>query len=161
MRLCDAEILIVLHQHHHHHQSVLPEGRSLTAKAGTKVAVLCKGRSSTANSGTKAVVLLRMDRCGTFPLLSASHSLFSIWTDLKRSKKIPGAAAWKWREWIWLSGPSELRRNSPHGLNISSIRYLTRSQIRKSQSPFVPILVQSVKKINSWMCQKVSYKWLC
>ena len=29
-----------------------------------------------------------MNRCGSFPLLSAPHSLFSFWTDLKRSEKI-------------------------------------------------------------------------
>ena len=34
---------------------------------------------------------LGFNRCGSFPLLSAPHSLFSIWTDLKRSEKIPGA----------------------------------------------------------------------
>ena len=30
-----------------------------------------------------------LNRCGSFPLLSAPHSLFNIWTDLKRSKKYP------------------------------------------------------------------------
>ena len=74
----------------HHHQSILPKGRSFTANAGTKFAVLSKGRSSTANSGTKVAVLLGINRCGGFPLLSALHSLFSFWTDLKRSEKIPG-----------------------------------------------------------------------
>ena len=53
-----------------------------------------------------------MNRCGSFPLLSASYSLFSIWTDLKRSEEIPGAPTWRWGEWIWLTGPSGLRRNS-------------------------------------------------
>ena len=100
--------------------NILPKGRSFTAKSGTKVAGLFKGRSSTANSGTYAAVLLRMDRCSSFPLLS--HSLFSIWTDLKRSEKIPGASTWMWREWIWLTGPSGHHWNSPQGLNIGSIR---------------------------------------
>ena len=45
-----------------------------------------------------------MNRCGIFPLLSAPHSLFSIWTNLKRSEKIPGAPT-RWGEWIWLLGP--------------------------------------------------------
>ena len=31
-------------------------------------------------------VLLGLNRCGSFPLLSAPHSLFSIWTNLKRSQ---------------------------------------------------------------------------
>ena len=81
-----------------------------------------EGRSSTANSGTKVAVLPGMNRCGSFPLLSAPRSLFSIWTDLKTSEKIPGAPTWRWWEWIWLTGPSGLHRNSPQGLNISSIR---------------------------------------
>ena len=116
------------HNHHnhnhnrHHHQSILAKGRSFTANLGTKVAVLLKGRSSTANSGTQTAVLLGMDSCASFPLLSAPHSLFSIWTDVKRSEKIPRAAAWRWGEWIWLIGSSRLYRNSPQGLNISSIR---------------------------------------
>ena len=67
--------------------SVLPKGRSFTAISGTKAAVLPKGRSSTANSGTKVAVLLGMNRCGSFPLLFAPYSLFSIWTDLKRSQE--------------------------------------------------------------------------
>ena len=86
--------------HHHHHQGVLPKSRSFTA-----------------NSGTKAAVLLRMNRCGSFLFLSAPHSLFSIWTDLKRSERIPGAATWSWGEWTWLTGTYGLQRNSPQGLN--------------------------------------------
>ena len=41
------------------------------------------------------------------------HSLFSIWTDLTRSEKIPGAPACRWEEWIWLTEPSRLHWNSP------------------------------------------------
>ena len=111
----------VLH-HHHHHQCVLPKGRSFTANSDTKAAVLPKGRSSTPNSGTKLAVVLGMNRCGSFPLFSAPHSLFSTWINLKRSGKIPGTPAWKWGEWIWLIGPSGLHRNSLQGLNISSIK---------------------------------------
>ena len=96
-------------------------GRSFTANSGTKAAVLPKNSSSTANSGTVVAVLLGMNRCSSFPLLSAPHSLFSIWTELKISKKIPGAPTWGWGEWIWLTGPSIARGNSPQRLNISSI----------------------------------------
>ena len=104
-----------------HHQSVLPKGRSFTANAGTKVAILSKGRSSTVNSGTKITVLIEINGCGSFPLLPAPHSLFSIWTYFRRSEKIPGAPTWRWGEWIWLTGPSGFHRNSPQGLNICSI----------------------------------------
>ena len=48
-------------------------------------------------------------RCFSHP------TLFSIWTDLKRSEKISGAPTRRWEEWIWLTGPSRLYRNSPHG----------------------------------------------
>ena len=68
--------------------AVLHKGRFSTANPETKVAVLLKGRFSTANSGTQAAVLLGMDRCGSFPLLSTPHSLFSILTDLQRSEMI-------------------------------------------------------------------------
>ena len=37
--------------------------------------------SSTAYSVTKVAVLLGLDRCCSFPLLSAPHSLFGIWKD--------------------------------------------------------------------------------
>ena len=57
--------------HLHHHLSVLPKGRSFTAKAGTNIAVLSKGRSSIANAETKVAVLLETNRCGSFPLLFA------------------------------------------------------------------------------------------
>ena len=67
----------------------------------------------------QAAVLSMMNRCGNFPLLSAPHSLFSIWIDLKRSETISGAPMWRWGEWIWLTGPSGLHRNSLQGLNIS------------------------------------------
>ena len=63
-----------------------------------------------------------MNRCGSFSLLSTPHSLFSIWTNLKRSEMIPGAPTRRWGEWIWLTGPSGLHRNSLQGLNIRSIR---------------------------------------
>ena len=109
--------------------SVLPKGRYFTANAGSKVAVTSEGRSSTGNSGSKVAVLLGINRCGSLALLSTPYSLFSIWTDLKRSEKTPGAPTWRWREWIWLTGPSGLHRNSPQWLNISSIRVLTSSEI--------------------------------
>ena len=103
----------------------------------------CRSRSSTANSGTKAAVLPGMNRCGSFPLLIVPHSLFSIWTDLKRSEKLPGAPTWRWGEWIWLTGPSGLHWNSPQGLNISSRRVF--DQIRDSEIPI------TVRPPNTWI----------
>ena len=115
IKFCGLIIIIII-------MSVLLKGRSFTASAGTKAAVLPKNRSSTANSRTKVAVLQGMNRCGRFPLLSALHSLFSIWTDFKRSEKIPGAPTWRRGELIWLTGSSGLHRNSPQGLYICSIR---------------------------------------
>ena len=72
-------------------------------------------------------------RCGSFPLLSAPHSLFRIWTGLRRYEKIQGAPMWRWGDWIWLTGPSRLNLNSPQGLNINSIRVF--DQIRDPEIP--------------------------
>ena len=55
--------------------------------SGTKAAILAKDRSSTANSGTQAAVLLGMDRCSSFPFLSAptissaSQQTLKVWKD--------------------------------------------------------------------------------
>ena len=72
-----------------------------------------------------------LNRCDTFPLFSAPNSLFGIWTDLKRSEKILGASTWRRGEWIWPTVLSGLNRNSPQGLNVSSIKVF--DQIRESQ----------------------------
>ena len=58
-------------RHHDQHKCVLPKSRSFTADPGTKAAVLPKGRPSVANAGTMVAVLLVMNKCGSFPLLSA------------------------------------------------------------------------------------------
>ena len=112
---------------------------SFTANSVTKAAVLPEGRSSTLNSGTKVSILLGMNRCNSFPLLSAPYSLFSIWKDFKWSEKILGAPMWKWGEWILLTGSSELDRNSPEGLNISSIRVFDQIRDQEIQAHFAPI----------------------
>ena len=110
-----------------------------------------KGRSSTTNSGTKVAVSLGMNRCSSFLLLSAPHSLFSIRTDLERSEKIPGTPAWSWGKWIWLTGPSGLHRNSPQGLNVSSIRIF--DQIRNPNNhspPHTSIWRNNYRVCRSW-----------
>ena len=116
--------------------SVLHKGRSFTANSGTKAAVLHKGRSSNANSGTwlqfyKGWIGAVASSCFPHP------TAFSIWTDLKRSEKISGAPTWRWVEWIWLTGPSGLHRNSPQGLNISFIRVFDRLR-----DPEIPVILR-------------------
>ena len=122
--------------------SVLAKGRSFTANSGTKTTILPKWRSSIANSGILLAVLLRMNVCNSFQLLSTVHSLFSIWINLKRSQRSP--TRW-WGEWIWITEPSGFHRNSPQGLNISSIRVF--DQIRDTEIPINlrPLLEHKIK----------------
>ena len=76
-----------------HHQSVLLKGRSLTASAGTWVAVLPKAGLPPQTQEPRLQFYQGLNRFGSFPLLSApslSLSLFSIWQklkDLKRSQE--------------------------------------------------------------------------
>ena len=122
-----------------YNQSVLPKGWYFTANSWTKAAVLPNGRSSTAYLGTKVAVLLGMNRCDSFQLLSAPHSHFDIWTDLKSSERIPGTPAWRWGAWTWLTAPCGLHRNSPKGLNISSIRVF--DQIRDPEIQIIALFI--------------------
>ena len=104
------------------------QGQVLSCKQKNLGCSSAKDRSSTANSGNSFIgdwICAVASHC--FPHL---HSLFSIWTDLKSSEKIPGALTWRWGEWIWLTGPSGL---SPQGLNISSIKIF--DQIRDLEIP--------------------------
>ena len=129
-------------------------------------AILPKGRSSTANSGTFVAVLLGMYRCGNFPLPSAPYSLFSIWTSLKRSEKIPGAPTRRWGEWIRLTGPSGLHRNSPQGLNISFVRVFWPNLLIlqpsrhftyvRALSPTLPSLYLSQHILQPFLCSPIS-----
>ena len=92
--------------------SVLPKGRSFTASAGTWSAVLPKAVLPPQTQEPRLQFYQGLNRCDSFPLLSAPHSLFSIWTDLKRSEKFLGTPTWRWGEWIWLTGPFGLPLNS-------------------------------------------------
>ena len=87
-----------------------------------------------------------------FPHLSLS--LFIIWADLKRSEKIPGAPTWRWGEWIWLTGPSGLHRNSPQGLIISSVRVF--DQIR---DPEIPITLPTRLLYEIDMCRNIYFRF--
>ena len=101
--------------------------RVFCLSAGTYVALLPKAGLSPQTQEPRLQFQQELNVYGSFPLLSTPHSLFSIWTNLKISE-----------EWIWLTGPSRLHRNSPQGLNISCMRVLTRSEIQKSLSTFTP-----------------------
>ena len=129
-------------EYNYHHQSVLPKGRSFTASGETYAAVLPKEGLPPQTQEPR--------------LLSAPHSLFSIWTDLKRSEKIQGAPTWRWGEWIWLTWPSRLHRNSPHGLNVSSIRIF--DQIRDPEIP-TPLLPYNLIIIINYY--SISFNFRC
>ena len=62
------------------------------------MSVLFNSRSFTANSETKVAVLLRMNRCGSFPLLSAPHSL-----SLATEQTLKGPPLWARRYHACLS----------------------------------------------------------
>ena len=117
----------------YHHQSVLPKGRSFIANPGTKVAALSKGRPSTANSGTKVAVLLGINRCGSFPLLSApTLSLASDQTlkDLKRSQEPQLGGEESGFDYL---GPPDFTEIHHRVNNISSIRVF--DQMRDPEIP--------------------------
>ena len=115
-----------LHHYHHHHRRVLPKDCKLMHQGCSSAQRQIFHRKLR----TKVAVLLGMKRCGSFLLFSVLHSLFSIWTDLKRSQ---GHQTWRWGERILLTLPSGLHWNSPQGLNISSIRVF--HQIRDPKIP--------------------------
>ena len=72
------------------------------------------------------------------------HPPLSLTSEQTFSEKNPGAPMWRWGEWIWLAVPSGLHRNSPQGLNVSSIRIF--DQIR---DPEIPITLHPLCHINS------------
>ena len=138
--------------------SVLSKGRSFTAKTQAPRLQLCpKAGLPPQTQEPRLQFYQGLNRCGSVPLLSAPHSLFSIWTDLKRYERIPGTPTWKGGEWIWLTGPSGLNRNSPQGLNISSIRVLTRSEIRKLQSHFAPLTKYRPIKMCHFVVSEINF----
>ena len=89
------------------------------------------------NSRTKLALLLGMNRCGSFPLFSAPHILFRMWG-----------------ECIWQTRPSGLRRNSPHGLNISSIKVLHQFRYPEIQSPLASIIMTDTGNYEKKIAQQ-------
>ena len=130
-------------------QSVLPKGRPFTANSGTKNAVLSKGRSSTANSGTKAAVLLGMNRCGSCPWLSAPHSIFSIWTDLKKIWKVPRGLNLEMRRmdianWVFRISPKYT----------TGVKYQFQKGFHQITDPEIPVTLRPPPNIDLWSCNQ-------
>ena len=102
---------------HHHRQSVLPKGRSFTARQESRLK-FCRRQVFHCK--------FRNQACSFTTLSLASEQTL-------KDLDIPGASTWRWGERIWLTGPSGLHRNSPRVLNISSIRVF--DQIRDPEIP--------------------------
>ena len=71
-----------------------------------------KQREATATQEPRLQFNQGLNRYGSFPFHSAPHSLFIIWTDNRRSEKIPGVPTCRWEECISVTGPSGFQRNS-------------------------------------------------
>ena len=78
-------------------------------------------------------------RCFPHPALSLTSE-----QTLKVLKRSQGHQHGGQESWIYLTGISGLHRNSPQGLNISSIRVSDQIEIWKSQSPFFSFIIISV-----------------
>ena len=71
--------------YHHHHQSILPRAGFPLQIQEPKFQFCPKADLPLQTQETKGAVLLGINRYSSFLLLSALHSLFSIWTNLKKS----------------------------------------------------------------------------
>ena len=114
---------------------------SFTASAGTQAEVLPKAGLPPQTQEPRMQIYQGLNRCGSFrcfphPILSLVYE--QILKDLKRFQENQRGGE---ESGLGYLGASELHRNSPERLNISSIRVLTRSEIRKSQSPFAHIYI--------------------
>ena len=69
---------IYIYIHHNHHHQCSSQRQVLHCKRRNLGCSSAEGRSSTADSDTKAAFYKGFNRCGSFPFLSASHSLFTI-----------------------------------------------------------------------------------
>ena len=81
-----------------------------------------------------------INRCDSFPLLFAPHSLY-VWTDLKKSEKIPRGLNVELRRvnltnWALRTSP-KFTTGVKYQFQVPS-GFLTRTKIQKSQSPFAP-----------------------
>ena len=100
----------------------LPKSRSIIAGAGPSLQFCQRQvfhRKFTDQGCSSTKDWIGAIACSFFPHPTLSLASEQTLKDLKRSQ---GAPAWRWGEWIWLTEPSELHRNSPKGLNIGSTR---------------------------------------
>ena len=75
-RVGEGKIMVELLKKHH--QCVLPKGRSYAASAGTLAAVLGRKIFHRKLKEPRLRFYKGLNRCGSFLLLSAPHSLFNI-----------------------------------------------------------------------------------
>ena len=100
-----------------------------------------------------------MNKCGIFRCFP--HPTLSLASEqiLKDLKKIPGAPTRRWGEWIWLTGLSGLHRNSPQGLNISSVRVF--DQIRDPEMPIIFVPKYNITFVTSPTSQLILQPFRC
>ena len=147
-----------LHTHTHTHTSssssssseCSAQGQVLHCKRRNLGCSSSEDRCSTQTQEPMLQFYQGLNRCSSFRLLSAPHSLFNIWADLKRSENIPGAQTWRSGEWIWLTGPSGFRRNSPSGVKYQFHQgfwpYQRSENPNHSQPPYIHVYF-----INCWV----------
>ena len=112
------------------------QGQVLNCKRRNLGCSLPKAGLSPQTQETRLPFYQGLNRCGSFPLPSAPHSLFRIWKDLKRSVKIPRGTnvevmSVDLANWALRTSP----KFSTPGKNISSIMVF--HQIR---DPGIPII---------------------
>ena len=101
-----------------------------------------------------------MNRCGSSPLLFATHSLFSIWSDFKSSEKILGAPAWRWGEWIrlptinkggegWLGFP-DFWSGEETWWNWSLMCVVNFGEVRRAQLAKSTLLTSTLGPLDLW-----------
>ena len=91
------------------------------------------------------------------PLLSTPHSLFSIWTDLKRSQGHMEVRREDLANWALWTSPKFTKE-----VKYQFIRVLIRSEIQKFQSPFAPnIYTVYINKSVDGGCVCAHWLFLC
>ena len=99
--------------------------------------------------------------CSSFPLLSAPHFLFSIWTDLIRSEKIPGAPTWRWGEWIWLYWALRVSSKFTTGVKYQFHQgFWPDQRSGNPNNPSPPHIHTQIHTHTRWKIQTLCSKWV-
>ena len=114
-----------------------------------------KGRCSIANSWNRGCSFTRDEQVRQLPSLCFPHTTLSLASEQTlKIRKDPRGPSMEVRGVDWLTGSSGLHRNSPQGLNISSIRGF--DQIRDPEIPITfvhppPIYSRGLKFLTCYL----------